>query len=404
MLCLNQNHRLSIYFEVNRYTNISILLKVVILQGLSSRNVSVIGAGTAGLIAARELAQAGISTTVYDQKRVLGYPVRASGIVSINGLRSIGVDYKSAVTNTLYGARLHAGKSTIEIDAKSPMAHVVERMRFNELCREQAEKAGAGVVLGRRITPELLSGIRSKGDITVGADGAVSTVAKHYNMGELGDHVLTYKAEYEVESSRPDTVDLFFDKEYKGLFGWLCPNSRSVLEVGIGVSPGRYNARRAFESFVRRHEIKDMVEGRKMLDGQASIIPMRLRRRIVDLGNRVLLVGDAAGQVKPSTGGGIVFGGNAAVIAAKTIRRHLLHGTSLREYEKFYKKRYGPDTALHFLVNRLYSGMGGRGAEFGIRAMRFMGLSSLLGRYGDMDSPTRLIANVAMRRRARVDY
>ena len=175
---------------------------------MRGNKVVVIGAGTAGLIAARELGRSGISTTVYDQKKVLGYPVRASGIVSIKGLESIGVDYEKAVTNTLYGARIHAGRSTMNVESRTPVAHVLERQRLNELCREQAIDAGARVVVGERITPQRLDEMHGKDSIIIGADGAVSTVARHFRMGALADYVITYKAEVHMDVK--DTRSTFF--------------------------------------------------------------------------------------------------------------------------------------------------------------------------------------------------
>ena len=110
--------------------------------------VSIIGAGTAGLVAGRDLASAGISTTIYDQKNELGIPVRASGIISINGLRMSGIAYESAVTNTLRGARIHAGSSVMRISAKEPVAKVLDRKRLSDICEYEADHAGAKIVKG----------------------------------------------------------------------------------------------------------------------------------------------------------------------------------------------------------------------------------------------------------------
>jgi flavin-dependent dehydrogenase len=282
----------------------------------------------------------------------------------------------------------------MRIESGTPVAHVLERQRLNELCREQAERAGATVITQRRITPERLDTINRGGSIIIGADGAVSTVAAHFRMGPLADYVITYKAEFHVRLDDARNVDLFFDREYRGLFGWLCPNSDEILEAGIGVRHGRMNARRAFDRFMERREVAEAVGNARMHSGQASIIPMRLRRRIVDEKRKVLLVGDAAGQVKPSTGGGIVFGGNGAIMAARAIQGHLERGKSLMEYETSYKKRFAADTRVHSMINKLYTRSGTKGMELGIRIMNAIGMASLLGKYGDMDSPTKTMMNV----------
>ncbi|MEM0201078.1 MAG: NAD(P)/FAD-dependent oxidoreductase [Candidatus Micrarchaeaceae archaeon] len=363
------------------------------------KHVFIIGAGTAGLILARELSRRGIETTVFDQKRKPGTPVTASGIISINGLKSIKTEYESAVTNILYGARLHAGKSVMNIKAKKPIAFVVDREKFSNILISEAKEAGTELLLGKRISENEIE-LLSKEGILVGADGAVSTVAKHFNMGNVESYVLTYKAEYETILDDTQSVDLFFDKEISaGLFGWLCPNSKSILEVGIGINPGKYNSRAAFQKFISNNNIDNKLKNTTLLNEHASIIPMKLRKKIVDEKNNVILVGDSAGQVKPSTGGGIVFGGNAAIIAAEIIQKHLQNKTSLKEYEKLYKKKFVFDTKVHKLLNNFYSNASEKSLSLTMRVLNNIGMSSFLSEYGDMDSPKTMIKNAILRKR-----
>lgn len=357
-----------------------------------NKDVAVIGAGTAGLIAAKTLAQLGIPTKVYDQKKVLGVPVRASGILSINGLNGLGIDYRRAVTNTLYGARIHAGREVMKVEAKKAMAHVLDRKELNDLCHDEAVAAGADVVLERRINGQKLD-LLAESNIIVGADGAVSEVAKHFSMGEIGRYAVTYKAEFNISPKDLGLVDLFFDKNIsEGLFGWFSPNAKDILEVGIGVDSQNGNAKTAYEKFIARPYVSVILGDAKPINEGASIIPMRLRKRIVDERRKVLLVGDAAGQVKPSTGGGIVYGGNAAMMAAEAIREHLASNIPLASYEKRYNSKYGFDTWIHSAVNVVCS------KKFGlshmIRAMNAVGVPSFLSRYGDMDMPSLIFRNI----------
>ncbi|MDE1851524.1 MAG: NAD(P)/FAD-dependent oxidoreductase [Candidatus Micrarchaeota archaeon] len=358
-------------------------------------NVSIVGAGTAGLIAAKALSRHGIRTTVYDQKHRLGRPPRASGILSIKGLGSLGIEYSRAVTNTLSGARIHAGGQTVSIKSKEPIAHVLDRPELNEICREEAESAGALVITGQRISGHALDRMSGSG-ILIGADGAVSSVAGHFSMGPIGRHALTYKAEYEV-SSNDGMVDLFFDSAYKGLFAWLCPNSNDILEVGVGVDSRYGNGKRAFEHFIRSKDVAGIIGYSKPVSEGASMIPMSMRHRIVDESRGVLLVGDAAGQVKATTGGGIIFGGNAALIAAETIKRHMEEGASLKDYEDIFSRRYGMEMALHRAISAVYSNSGPGTIGLGLRMMRTIGLDRFLGDYGDMDMPSLMIKRFFLR-------
>lgn len=358
------------------------------------KSVAIIGAGTAGLLAARELSKRGVQATVYDQKRELGLPVRASGILSIKGLEELGVDYFGAVTNTLYGANIHAGKETLRIKSRVPVAHVLDRKKLNDICHSEAKAAGAEVILGERTDSKTLESL-SKSNLIVGADGAVSSVAKHFSMGEIKRYILTYKAEFSASTEDPNVVDLFFDnKTSKGLFAWLCPNTNGVLELGVGIDSRYGNAKAAFERFANTDHVSKIIRNSRKISEGASIIPLSLREKIADAGKGVLLVGDAAGQVKPSTGGGIIYGGNAAIIAAGAIKEHLEKGADLAAYEKLYKKKYALDTKLHSLTNYLYSNLGAAGLALAIKAFNTARLDSFLGRYGDMDMPSRILSNL----------
>ena len=356
--------------------------------------VSVVGAGTAGLISAKRLAGLGIEATVYDQKRELGVPVRASGILSVSGLSGLGMDYGRAVTNTLYGARIHAGRRVMEVKSGERVAHVLDRKRLNDLCHDEAVANGAEVVLGERISGSRMEDLSREG-ILIGADGAVSGVARHFGMGEIDRYCLTYKAEFNVEPENAGLVDLFFDNRItRGLFAWFCPNSRDVLEIGVGIDSRFGNAKEAFDRVMATGHASEAVGGARPISEGASIIPMSLRERMADRKRKVMLVGDAAGQVKPSTGGGIVFGGNAAIMAARAAKEELEGGDGIGNYEKEYRRRYAFDTALHAMANRVYSGMGEKGLGYLIGMFNLVGTGSFLAKYGDMDMPTLIPRNV----------
>ncbi len=360
-------------------------------------SISVIGAGTSGLIAARRLGELGFASTVYDQKPVLGVPVRASGILSIAGMQGLGMDYAGCVTNTLYGANIHAGGRTMRIESKEPVARVLDRKRLNEVCHDDAVRSGAKVLTRRRITGGELDSMAEKGTV-IGADGAVSSVAKHFGFGEIGKFALTYKAEFEVEAEESGMVDLFFDSnEYRGLFAWMCPNRKDLLEVGLGLHSGAGNAKVAFDRFIRKSPVADLIGGRRPVSEGASIIPMAMRRSIVDEKRRVVLVGDAAGQVKPTTGGGIIFGGNGALLAAKAIAGNLTVGSALSNYETEFKKAYGLDLRLHSVINHIYSRTGPSSMGRMISAMNALGVDRFLSTYGDMDRPTLVLKRFFLR-------
>ncbi|MHB1829968.1 MAG: FAD-dependent monooxygenase [Candidatus Micrarchaeaceae archaeon] len=363
--------------------------------------ISIVGAGSSGLMAARRLGELGFEAAVYDQKPVLGLPVRASGILSLSGLKSLGIDYTRCVTNVLHGANIHSGGKTMRIMSRDAIANVLDRKKFNDACREQAEEAGARVITGKRIGGAGLDELSGRG-IVIGADGAISSVAKHFGLGKIERLVLTYKAEFEVEAPDSRVVDLFFDnKEYAGLFAWLCPNEKDLLEVGVGIRSGHENSKAAFDRFMRTDYVNGIVGGRRPVTEGASIIPMSLRSSMADDKRRVVLVGDAAGQVKPTTGGGIIFGGNGALMAADTISRYIAGDALLSDYERGFKKKYGLDLKLHSAINRVYSSLNPSAIGNAIVLLNALGIDRFLGTYGDMDSPSLVFKRFFLRSLAR---
>lgn len=360
-------------------------------------HVAIVGGGTAGMIAARALSRRGIKTTVYEQKSVIGYPIHASGILSLNGLSGLGIDYRGAMTNTLRGANLHAAGGTLRVMTREPVAAVLDRKRLNEICRDEAEDAGANVAVRRRITPSDLNSM-GKDNVIVGADGAVSAVARHFSMGRIARHVLTFKAEYNISAQEPEVVDLFFDRRiYKGLFAWICPNAKDIVEIGIGVDSGFMNSKLAFERFLQTKEVAGLIDGSRPMAEGASMIPMARRERIVDEEREVLLVGDAAGQVKATTGGGIIFGGNAALMAARAIDARMKEGKNLSDYERMYMNEYGMEMRLHSFVNKFYSSMSPGGLAKMIKLAKAVGMEGFLSKYGDMDLPSLMIKRFFLR-------
>lgn len=361
-------------------------------------SVAVIGAGTSGLIAARRLGELGVRATVYDQKKKPGYPVNASGILSISGLSTLGFDYSKAVTNTLHGARLHFGGQKVEIKSRKPIARVLDRLKLNEICYEKCEDSGSKVKVGTKVTENILDGL-SRDSLIVGADGVVSTVAKHFRFPPIERHILTYRAEYEYDGFEdPGMVELFFDKGvFPGFFGWISPNAKDIAEVGIGIDSRYGNSKRTFEKFLKFREILEITGKGRLIDEGASIIPIGLRKRFADNKKGVLLVGDAAGQVKPTTGGGIIFGGNGAVSAAEVIKRHITAGEELERYEKLWRREFEKEISLHSFFYNIYASMDKRSLEGLAKIIRGMKLDRFLGEYGDMDRPSLIVKRFFLR-------
>jgi flavin-dependent dehydrogenase len=354
--------------------------------------VAVVGAGTSGLLTARRLNELSVDAVVYEQRVRPGYPVSASGILSIGGLSTLGIGYRGAVTNTLYGARLHMGRETIEVRSRRAVARVLDRSKLNEICYEECERSGVEIKVGRRVDATLL-GELSKDRIIVGADGVVSTVARHFDFPPISRHILTYRVEYEHGSLDDNrAVELFFDNSVTpGFFGWVSPVSEVVCEAGVGIDSRKGNSKKAFEGFVKLDSVRKLIGKGRIINEGAGVIPVGLRRHFVDEKREVLLVGDAAGQVKPTTGGGVIFGGNGALLAANAIHDYINQNGQLIDYEKRWRREFEKEIRLHSFLHTLYASLDKKQLERIAGILKATRFDRFLDRYGDMDRPSVMI-------------
>ncbi len=360
----------------------------------------VIGAGVVGLTLAKELAGNNIDVEVYDAKKsVSDGASKASGIFSVSGLGRIGIDPQHTIVNTLDGATLHAGKEKLRVKATKTMAYVVDRRMLAELCKRAAVKAGAKVTLGRKFDRNELKEIASdRSTIMVGADGAVSTVAAAFSFPAIKEYVLTYKAEYEnAVISDSNMAGLFFSNQiaYR-FFGWSCPYSKSKVEIGIGISDrAKITSTTAYSKFLQSGMLDGMLKGSKRLNGYASIIPLTTRSATVK--DNVMLVGDAAGQVKATTGGGIIFGGACAKILASVIGKNIKTGASLNSYDREWRRKYSLDLGMHNFLHNYYSNLKVSNFEVFLKLSKMFGAEEFFSKYGDMDRPSLMLKRFFLR-------
>ena len=129
----------------------------------------------------------------------------------------------------------------------------------------------------------------------------------------------------------------------------------------------------AFRAFEKTNT---MLSGAKYVQGWASMIPLSCRALTVK--DNVVLVGDAAGQVKTTTGGGIIFGASCAKILAKTIESHIREGAPLSHYEKDWRKEYAMDLRLHSMLHTYYSGTSTRSFEAALQTFKADGSREFL--------------------------
>lgn len=360
-------------------------------------DLAVVGAGPAGCMAASLLAP-DHRIFLLEDHAVSGQPIQCTGLVSDRVLRLAGTD--CPVLNSIHGANLHfPGGGVISIRSPERKAAVIDRALFDQLLAQKAIDAGAEILYSSRYIDHSVSshGVRIRyrhGDVTemrtrllVGADGQNSAVGR--SLGDNGprEWVRGLQVDLDVCSDEPDMVDIFAGNEVApGFFAWSLPGG-DFTRVGLCVSwehgPPNIYLRRLLDSL--------HLSDAKVIRRHNGRIPLGGRPR--SYGERLLLLGDAAGQVKPISGGGLQPGLTAArclaVTAHEALERDRLDAASLSVYEKRWKKAVGKELKNGYRLRRAYVRFSDEKMD---EAYRILGSKDVMGilQEGDIDHPSSL--------------
>lgn len=288
-----------------------------------------------------------------------------SSLLSKTGLFALGFDYEDCILNEIRGARFFSDKKEFSVEKKKTQAFVLDRLKLQKELAKEAEDEGCKVRYGKAWNGQ-------KDKFIIGADGAVSAVAN--SMGVKRRHIFAYQIKAELKKRiEPDFVELYFGDFAPGFFGWRIPFDDRHAEIGMGVSSG--NVKDRFDDFMKRFEIK------KINQAQSALIPTFDSGQKTVMGNKAL-VGDAAGQVKATTGGGIIFGCKCAEVLADALEKE-----DLGYYERQWRRKYGKDLKLHLLARKFLNRIDYEELFSKVRENR---IDRLMERYGDMDHPVEL--------------
>jgi len=315
-------------------------------------DVAVIGGGPVGSQVAYRLAGAGRSVVVVEQKANLGEPVCCAGIISQECVSQFAIE-KELIYRPANSARIFSPSGKVlRVWRPEPQAHIVDRSAFNLAFAKRAREKGAQYALNSPVKSiEVLDNAvriesehgrgkfdRFEAKALVIANGFGSRLVEALGLGKVGD--FTVGAQAEVEIAGIDEVEVYLGKKIApAFFAWLVPISPQRALAGL-LSRNRagFYLRRLLESLKTQGKItSDEVE-----PSYAGVALGPLSRTYDD---RILVVGSAAGQAKPTTGGGIYYGLLCADIAADCLHRALendaLSAKDLAIYEKGWKRKLG---------------------------------------------------------------
>jgi len=295
------------------------------------------GGSIAGLICAREIASKGHKVLVIEEDYEIGTPEHCGGLVSITGLEELGIiPSRKSYEHLIEFAEIHApnGKSFL-INSKKQKVAEINRRELDKQIAHQAQKNGAVIKVRTSFQELTEKGVRTNEEeveckIFVDARGVSSLIHKD-RTGILPS------AQYEIYANwiKKGKVEVFFDQEkYPGFFAWIIPSGNGKGK--IGVAGKGINVNETIEKFLASRG--DYSTIRKIY------APIWIKGPIEKFVNeKTVIVGDAAGQAKPTTAGGIFSSGMGGLLAGQAISKFLESNdkSDLDEYQKKWTEKFG---------------------------------------------------------------
>ena len=375
---------------------------------MPSVDVLVVGGGPAGTTAARELAAAGHSVVLLEEHPRIGQPVQCAGLVSQRVLDLAGNG--GYVRQPVRGAAV-VGPSGREFAfrADTTRAYAIDRAGLDEHLAGRAVRAGADLRVSHRfdgivrrdpdgLTVRVTGADRAPYEIgtrlLVGADGVGSAVARAARLRRPVEILPAYEAEFPASDGDPERVAVYLGRRFApGLFGWWIPDGAGGARVGVAADADGTPARVYFDRLLAHLAPRF---GRPFGDPTARIasgIPIGVLPHFST--DRVLLVGDAAAQVKPLSGGGIFTGIRAAELAARVAAAGLaandLSARRLAAYDAAWRAEFGDEFRRALYLRRLFARLSDAELDAVVDALGHGALGGTIVAFGDIDFPTPVV-------------
>ena len=365
-------------------------------------DVVVIGAGPVGGYVAGAVAEKGYRVALVEEHREVGEPVQCGGLVTPRVFDL--VPGKETVLNTVRGADIYVPSGRhARIDAGETEAVVVDRARFDQGIVKHALKRGVTSLLGAKALAARYEdgGVevvlvkdgeqqRLTTQILVGADGVQSNVAKWFHILRPKYILPGFEVEMTGVTVDPSFVTLFVGNEIApGFFRWIIPSGGDRGRIGLCVKEG--NAFAYLERMMAG-PAKPFLKHAQPLLYIAGGIPFGFPRRTY--ADRVMIVGDAACQVKGTSGGGIYSGLRCAAYCADAAVEALESGDcsarEMRTYHRAWVRSVGKELRKDLAIFESYARLTDGQFEELFEIFSAPEMVRIIQEHGDIDFPSKV--------------
>ena len=374
----------------------------------------IVGGGPVGSYTALRLAKLGVKTHVFEEHASIGLPSHCAGHISIRSLKALGYYPlpNGIVENTFDAANFYSPSGTkFSLKLKAPVTVALNRAKFDQYIAKQAQDAGATFHLNSNVQSlvmqdgfvkgiNLQDGTAISSKITIDSEGISSRLLRQAGLKALNTKGLVYAVEAEIDNVcdvEEHAVQVYMGSSAPGFYGWLIPRPDGTAKLGLATNTG--NPRDYLQHLMTKHPVASrQLKNAKITKTSYHAITLAgpISKAYSD---GFLAIGDVASQVKPTTGGGVIFGLTCAEIAAEVAEAALRKGDVSAAVLALYQKRC--NDALNFDVNvmlrlrRFLDSLSDERLDAVLRFCNKLGVDKALSDVEEIDFQGRMLLKVA---------
>lgn len=324
---------------------------------MTKYDIVVVGAGPIGSYTAYLLADKGFDVCLLDEKTEIGKDVICAGVIGKEAFKHFDLPTKSILSRIDSATFFSPTKKKLEYIPEEVFAYIVDREKFDRGILKSAQRVGVDLHLKQRVTTiekkssmyytVVTSKRKYKTRIIVLATGINYVLNKKVGLGKPPQFLYGSQIELPISFSKSN-VEIHIGTGFApGSFGWVIPAGANTSRIGILLN------RKTKPWLKKMLEHRLNISVAKLRDEELKTKPIAfgpVKRSVKD---NILAVGEAAGQMKTTTGGGIFFGLICSEIAAEKITDTLRDGASLSDYETTWRSILASEIDIGILMRQI---------------------------------------------------
>jgi geranylgeranyl reductase family protein len=368
----------------------------------------IIGGGPIGGFVAGKISENRFKVAVIEKNKEIGIPINCAGLITPRVFDLLNIKKNSIVQNKIKGANIHSPSGKIlSIGGDRIHALAIDRLKFDKEIIKNAKDKKAEIFLGNNLLSvqkiknhieiKTSKGNDFKCNLIVGADGPYSKVRDRFAFSEPKEFLRGIGAELNGSNLNPDFVEIFVGKEIApGFFAWIIPINESGTKARIGLCINKSSPKSPkyyFSNLLKNKHAFDLIGNSKINEKFGGVIPLGALKKTY--APNVLLAGDAAAQVKPTSGGGIYTGllcaGHCAHVSIDALKKNNFSSQFLKKYQKLCSADIGRELNLGMKFRKIFNHFTDKHFDKYIEKFQNQKITEIISKYGDIDYPSKLI-------------